>query len=646
MLTRFGGENTDGSTAEGEYYLSQSEEAMIKMVTSRFAKTIVILNTPCPIDVRFVEKYNVDALLYICYGGMLGGQALLNILSGKTNPSGKLTDTWALDYYDIPSSMNFYDCAKDGPRLGADIDVWIDTVYKEDIYVGYRYFETFGKAVAYPFGYGLSYSTFEIRTDVTTFDLQQGITTKVNIKNIGSVSGKEVVQLYVGKPEDKLEQPLKELIAFEKTAMLSPGQEQQIILQVPLKHLVSYDENKAAYILTKGEYQLYLGNGNAVTSSERVDSEIIIKQVKNRLQPVQPIKTLSKHDPVGTWPTGGRSGVKNEVHEIEPARKKVAHDPRVETYELGDKIDFVKVLENPELTSAYVMQLNAEQLCRLSVCAKAGWNMAGTGISGTLAVPEGTDICDFSVADGNSGIRVDPRNTGFPATVVFCATFNKQLVYRIGQILGEEAKERGVDLITAPGMNIHRNPLNGRNPEYFSEDPYLTGVMAGYYTAGIEDTGVGAGYKHYLANNCETSRKRNQSIITERAIREIYLRAFELAIEICTPASIMTSYNAVNGIHTAADPELIHGMLREENGFDGCIMTDWNTYDSCDPVEIILGGNNWLTPGAPDDKYTKPLMDAISEGRLPIEVLQESVTYLLRTVAKLYKKSNITKSTN
>lgn len=639
VLTRFGGENTDCSTAKGEFYLSDGEERMIKTAAERFDKAIVVLNTPCPTDVSFAEKYGVDALIYSGFGGMLGGVALLNVLSGRANPSGKLTDTWAVDYRDIPSSKNFYDCAKDGPRYGADVDVWLDTVYEEDIYVGYRYFETFGVRSAFPFGFGLSYTKFAVEGGKPEFDVEKGLTVTARVKNVGSVAGKEVVQVYIGKPDGKLEQPARELVEFEKTSALKPEAEEILTFNVPIRHMVSYDESKAAYVLVAGQFGVFVGTSVAdakKVGSFDVENEIIVKQVVNRLRPVEPIKTLTKRDPIGSFPTGERSGVK-DVHKIEPARVNAVYSaPDVPAPE--KPISFRQVLENPDLAAAYVAGLDAEALCRLSVCANPGWNMSSNGASGHLAIPANTDICPFTVADGNSGVRVDPKNTGFPATVVYSATFNKQLVYAIGRILGEEAKERDVDLITGPGMNIHRNPLNGRNPEYFSEDPYVTGVMAGNLGAGIEDTGTGAGYKHCLANNCETSRKRNQSIITERAIREIYFRAFELAMETHKPVNIMTSYNAVNGMHTAADTELIRGMLREENGFDGFVVTDWNTYDSCDLVEIILGGNNWLTPGSSDDKFTKPLEEAVESGRLPLPILRESAAYLLKTIAVLRRR--------
>jgi Beta-glucosidase-related glycosidases len=638
VLTRFGGENTDGSTAKGEYYLSDGEDALLHMVMQRFNKTIVVLNTPGPIDTKFADTYKVDALIYMGFGGMLGGCALLNILSGKTNPSGKLTDTWALNYMDIPASKNFYDCAKDGPRYGADEEVWIDTVYEEDIYVGYRHFETFSVKPAYCFGHGLSYTRFSLEWSTPIFDSVKGLNVSVQVNNIGTCSGKEVTQVYISKPNGRLEQPARELIAFEKTKLLPCGEAQTLHFAVPIHHMASYDEHWAAYIMPAGTYRIYAGT--SVANAEAIGcftlkADLFTKLAKHHIHPVSPIQTLTQKDLKSSWPQGRLSGVKANAEGIEPPRANPVYTVDENTISTEDLLSFQDAIDDPNLIPAYVSNLSVDALCRLSVCANAAWNMAGNGVAGRLEVPENLDIPAFTIADGNSGIRVDPKGTGFPSTVVYGATFNKQLVYDIGVILGHEAMERGVDMVAAPGMNLHRNPLNGRNPEYFSEDPYLTGMMAAKLCAGIESVGVGACYKHILANNCETSRKRNQSIMTERALRELYFRAFELAFEAHMPISIMTSYNAVNGRHTAADTKLIRGLLRDECGFDGMVMTDWNTYDSCDPVEIILGGNNWLTPGSADDTFTKPLKEAVESGRLPLPVLKESVGWLLKAVARM-----------
>lgn len=624
VLTRFGGENTDSSTAPGDYHLSNEEDALLKGVSEHFAHVVVILNTPGPIDTSFVERYGIDALLYVGFAGMLGGQALLNILSGKTNPSGKLVDSWPQNYHDIPASRNFYDCAKDGPRLGADDGVWLDTVYEEGLYVGYRFHTTFDVPAAYPFGHGLSYTTFSIRARERDFSPESGLNVTVKVTNTGSVPGKQVAQLYISKPERKgMEQPSRELVAFEKTRLLAPGESETLELTAPVLQLTSYSEEKAAYLLPAGEYTVSCGASSvevAFAGRFSLERDVIVKQVKPRMRPITPVSELSHWDAQASWPCGNRSGIK-DVSGVEPAR------------------DVPPISRMGSIPQA-VASMPPEELCRMVVCSAASWNMTVNGVAGRLAVPEGSSIPGFTVADGNSGVRVDPRDTGFPATAVLAASFDKVLLRQIGVVLGEEARERGVSLLLAPGMNLHRNPLNGRNVEYFSEDPVLTGVLAAAYCEGLESTGVGGCYKHLLCNNAESSRKRNQSILSERTLRELYLRPFELALSIYKPVSIMTSYNAVNGCHTAADIELLEGILREENGFDGFIMTDWNSYDSCDRVAMLLAGMNWLTPGSEDDSQVQPLKEAVSQGRLPLESLQSAVLYLARAAERMAAMGN------
>lgn len=637
VLTRFSGENTDSSTNKGEYYLSDEEEAMIATVTAQFAHTVVILNVPYPMDVRFAQKYKVDALLYAGLGGMLGGQAVLNVLSGRVNPSGKLTDTWSLDYDDIPASKNFYDSAKGNGFLDTDANVWVDTVYEEDIYVGYRYFDTFGVEVAYPFGYGLSYTSFDI-SDVQVNYTRDEVQCSVAVRNTGKRAGKEVVQLYVSKPDGKLEQPAKELVAFEKTRLLQPGEAQEITLCATNRQMASYDEDRAAYMMEAGRYGVSICN-SVITAQEHgafvLGANKIIRQVSRRMTPVTEIKTLSKKDAKATFPQGKHSGIKSGATAVEPKRVNHVHKPTIAFAAPDKPISFAEVIQTPEKAASFVAQLSAQELCRLTVCSSAGWGMEGVGVAGRLAALDGHPLAGFLVADGNSSVKVTTANIGLPTSVLFCSTFNKELVMEIGRVLGEEGRQLGVTLMLVPGMNIHRNPLNGRHAEYFSEDPYLAGMMAGFYCKGLESTGMGGCYKHFIANNCESARKRNQSIMTERALRDIYFRAFEIALTVHESASIMTAYNAVNGVHAAADTELIRGLLREETGFDGFVMTDWNTYESCDIVDMILGGNNWLTPGSTDDKFTAPLQAAVDDGRLPLDVLQESVMHLLKAIARL-----------
>lgn len=634
FLTRATGENQDASTAKGEYYLSNAEESLIAKVTNTFTKTIVILNVGYPIDVTFAERYSVTGLVYLGYAGMLAGPALLDILSGKENPSGKLPDTWAWDYFDIPSSRNFYDCA-DRRRLTTDTEMFLDTCYEEGLYVGYRYFSTFKKKVAYPFGYGLSYTSFEIKPGEIHFE-DDKIEMNVHVKNVGNVSGKEVIQIYVGKPESEIEQVERELVYFEKTKNLNPGEEQNICVQVPGCNLTSYSEEKAAYILCKGRYRVFAGNSVEATEcgSFQVNETKVIKKVSNLLSCRQKFTQLSKNDLKNTWPQGKYSGIKEEKITFWPYQKRTSYPTKNYQENTGEKLTFTDVSADLSKAEQFVAQMSQEELARISICASAGWGMEGIGEAGSIYQVEGYDFPYFPVSDGNSGVNLNIKNIGMPSGVTLCASFNKELSEKVGQVIGEEAKVLGIPLILAPAFNIHRNPLNGRQPEYFSEDPYLAGIMAGYYARGMEGAGVASCYKHLIGNNCEFSRRRNQSLITERVIREIYFKTFEYAMKIHMPASIMTAYNAVNGCPTAADSELIQGLLREENGFDGFVMTDWTTYDNVDVAAMIQAGNCWITPGSNDDLYTSQIIKGLENGTVKLDRLRNNVIALVRTIAR------------
>ncbi len=279
-------------------------------------------------------------------------------------------------------------------------------------------------------------------------------------------------------------------------------------------------------------------------------------------------------------------------------------------------------------------QMTVEELARVSVCASAGWGMEGVGEAGSVFSPEGYGLPRFPVADGNSGVNLNIRNIGMPSGATLCVSFDRELCREVGRVIGQEAKALGIPMILAPALNLHRNPLNGRQPEYFSEDPYLAGTLAGAYAQGLESAGTASCMKHFIANNAESSRKRNQSVISERAIRELYLRAFEYAMEAHMPASVMTAYNAVNGCPTAADPDLLLGILREELGFEGFVMTDWTTYDTVDVAAMAGAGNCWITPGSLDDTYTAPIVEGVKNGSIELERLQDNVASMIKVLAK------------
>ncbi|WP_394525544.1 glycoside hydrolase family 3 N-terminal domain-containing protein [Paenarthrobacter nicotinovorans] len=640
VLSRASGENMDNSSDKGEFHLSDGEEALIALVTRAFARTVVILNTPYPIDTSFVDRYGVDALVLSGVAGMLAGPALLRVLEGTVSPSGKLPDTWPRTLEDIPAHKNFYDCAGGKPRYTADDDVWIDTVYEEGIYVGYRYFSTFDAEVAYAFGYGLSYTSFDLA--VSTGDSSGGLcpySPAVTVTNTGDVGGREVVQIYISKPHHRVEQPALELAAFEKTKALAPGEHETLTFSISDTAIASWDEDTASYVALEGEYGVFVGTSVDTVSrvaSFEIDEPVTIRKSKHLLVAEAAVTTLSQRDPVGTFPTGKHSGIKPDVAGFEPRRTVALPVIPVEpgTSNTGS-VSFSDIREDPSLAAAFAATLTVEQCARLTICAQDGWGMEGTGVAGILAQPDGLNIPLFQVSDGNSGINVFTPNIGMPTTVVLASTFDRKLAFEVGKVIGQEALNFDINVVLAPALNLHRHPLNGRHPEYFSEDPLLAGTMAGQFAIGLESTGVGACYKHIAANNAEASRKRNQSVIPERALRDLYLRAFEIALETYQPATVMTSYNAINGLHTAADAELIEEIVRQEFGFQGMVMTDWNAYDTCDVVDMVVGGTNWITPGSRDDTYTRPIVEAVAAGRLSEARLRQSTAILLRTIAKL-----------
>jgi len=610
VISRGTGENLDGSSIKGEFYLTDEEIRQLEKMKQNHSEIIAIVNSPYPIDLRWIESLDIDAAIWCGCPGMLGGKAVVEVLDGRVNPSGKLPDTWSLDYHDIPASANFYNSADGKAVLTTDSPYFVDTVYEEDIYVGYKYFETFEKPVMYPFGFGLSYTEFEIEGKYVN-----GVV-KATVKNVGKVAGKEVVQVYVEIPDGKLEQPSKRFVGYAKTSLLAPDESHDVNIEIPETMLTSYDTEKAAWVMEKGKYEFFLGNSVqqlVACGTLALADDKLIKQVENLMVSPVEIEVLSKKTKV--FPKGEHSGIKDGVTTIEPKRI-------CKTYK-----------DQPIDGEDFVDTLTVEELARLSVCGASGWGMHMKGEAGRV-VKVRDDQPDFVVADGNSGVNLVRPNIGMPTSNTVCATFNTEIAYEVGRVIAEEAKDNDIQLILAPGMNIHRNPLNGRHPEYFSEDPFLAGTMAGNQSKGLEENGVSSCLKHIVANNCETARKRNNSLVTERALREIYLKAFEVAIMVHQPDSLMTGYNACNGVFTGEDEEMIYGIFRNEFGFKGFVMTDWNSYDTMDVATGIQAGNAWMTPGSTDDTYVTPIIEGVKAGKIEMERLKANVRSILRVVQK------------
>ena len=630
LLSRASGEFLDNRAVKGGYYLTDDERAMIVAVSNAFPKTVAILNTGYPIEMGWVEEYGIDAVLYTGFAGMGAGYALMEILDGRSNPSGKLPDTWSYDYYDNPAAHNFINLPAEHKQVG-EKDFGVHIYYEEDIYVGYRYFDTFGKKVAYSFGHGLSYTAFDLAFGQISKDGEK-LTVDVIVTNTGNRAGKEVVQLYIQAPFGKLVKPKRVLVAFEKTELLTPGEKQTVTLTAEPKAYASFCEETGSFLLEQGEYHVWGGNSLASSvdiGSFNLDDERTLEKVHRINPPVEDFKRITHADNT----VGQDSRIVPLEERIRKAATRPVYAPKALPAYKGKKITFDQLKADPALLDKFVAQMSNSELCKLNVCGGANWYMPWqNGAAGKTNVIRKYKLPQLMVSDGNTGLNLKKRNIGFPSSCTVAASFNKELAYSIGKVIAEESGEHGIGMNLGPAMNIHRNILNGRHPEYFSEDPYLGGIMAGHHGKGLEENGCGCTYKHLFCNGSDTSRKASHSIVSERALREIYFKVFEIACGVHKPSGIMTSYNALNGIYPAENADILQTLLREEWGLDSMIMTDWGTYDTVDPVEMVKAGNCWLTEGG--GKYVKILQKAVKEGKLSRAVLENNVRYVIRAVLR------------
>ena len=573
IIGRTAGEDQDNRNQPGSYFLTEKEDAMMKTVRNHFAKMIVVLNTGNIMDMGFVDSCCPDAVLYAWQGGMVGGLGTADVLTGAVSPSGKLTDTIAYHIEDYPSHANFGDGIRE--------------VYEEDIYVGYRYFETAARdKVRYPFGFGLSYTQFSI--DSTNFEMREDeAALSFEVKNVGSVRGKEVVQVYVEPPQGKLGKPLRNLAGFVKTKELAPGESQEMSVTVPFYRIASYDETgvtgyASSYVLEQGEYIFYAGNSVREVKpagSFELKENRLIEKLQQALAPVEEFGRLKPRD-TGT----GELVFEREqapVRAQSPESRRLQKLPEEIAY-TGDKGYLLSDVKDGKVTmEEFIAQLSDEDLA----CIIRGEGMGSPKVTpGTAAAFGGVseNLKNYGIpcgccSDGPSGMRLDSGMKAFslPNGTLLASTFCEELVEELYSYTGVEMVKNKIDELLGPGMNIHRHPLNGRNFEYFSEDPLVTGRMASAMIRGLQKAGVTGTAKHFCGNNRETKRHELNSVVSERALREIYLKGFEIAVKEGGADSIMTTYGAVNGLWTAGSYDLNTTILRGEWGFEGFVMTDW-----------------------------------------------------------------------
>ena len=677
VLARIAGENADRRDEAGDYYITEEERAQIAVLCEAYEKVILVVNTGGLIDLAFTDEFpNITAVLQFVQAGQEGGNALADVISGKVTPSGKLVDSWALDYMDYPNAAYF--SHKSG-------DVYREE-YREGIYVGYRYFDTFDVPVRYSFGYGLSYTEFDLKvTGISKQISAQGkptLSVSVDVINTGAAySGKEVVQVYVSCPQGKLPKEFRRLATFGKTKLLAPGETQSLTLSMDLYQLASYSEEQAAWLLETGTYGIWVGNAlstAALCGTFVMDETKVLVQcehicpLKESLEELQADKAKLEEKQIA-WL---RKAEERKLPKVQISAKELPTETVV--YEkLQDQY--------PGRAGEIVDQLSTEELIALatgdpakdqgaSALGSAGQTVPGAAAE-TVTVAEKAPyyVASIVLADGPAGLRLrseyqvredgsidggdfldgfengyfaEPKEsngivyhqycTAIPVGTLLAQSWNLELMHTLGRMIAGEMNEFEVTLWLAPGMNIHRNPLCGRNFEYYSEDPLLAGSMAAAMTQGVQSIpGCGTTIKHFACNNQEDNRMGSDSILSERTLREIYLKGFETAIRSAQPMAMMTSYNLINGVHAANNYDICTKAARDEWGFAGAIMTDWttttdSTAGECTAAGCMKAGNDMVMPG--DMRDHASIRQALKDGTLDIRELKRCVYHTIKII--------------
>ncbi|MGV9194655.1 glycoside hydrolase family 3 protein [Microbacterium sp. MC2] len=601
VIGRAAGEARESELEAGSFYLTDTERDMLDEVTAAFARTVVILDAGNVMDLGWLEEYGdrISAVLYAWQGGMEGARAVAALLAGEVSPSGKLTDTIAWSYEDYPSAGNF-----GGPEFNN---------YVEDIFVGYRYFETFApERVQFPFGFGLGYTSFEVT--VAEQGVDAGVLRlSVDVRNTGQThSGKETVQVYVAAPDGALAQPARRLVAFAKTGLLAPGESERLQLDVVLDDLASYDDagvtgHRSAWLLEPGDYRFFVGTDvRSVTEAATVTvpelrvvrqaSEVAAVAEATAFRRMTVARTAS-----GAVVRDAEGGVALDWEEVPTAtvdrRTRILADLPAEIAPTGDRgITLDAVAAGSATLDEFIAQLSDEELALLArgdITMHSALGAPGNaGVLGGVAESlRAKGVRPVTTTDGPSGLRLSAYASLLPSGTALASTWNRALVRELAALHGQEMIRKGSDVLLSPGMNIHRDPLCGRNFEYFSEDPLVTGLIGAAVVGGVQSAGVSACPKHFAANNQEQARTVNDSRVSERALREIYLRGFELCIREAQPHTLMTSYNKINGVWAHYHHGLVTTVLREEWGYTGCVVTDWWMEDAVDPDFPALENN-------------------------------------------------------
>lgn len=662
VLARIAGEGSDRNAGPGDYCLSDEEHAMLADICRMYKNVVVLINAGGVVDLSFLDEFaNIKALLVISQPGMEGGNAVADVLTGKVTPCGKLTDSWAVHYADYPNAAIF---SHNNGNVSQEY-------YEESLYVGYRYFDTFGVPVRYGFGEGGSYTTFAMEAGQLHTAPDGSVTLDVTVTNIGACPGREVAQVYVALPQGRLEKEFRRLCAFAKTPLLQPGESTTLTLNFGAEELASYDEEQSAWLLEAGDYGVYAGASLAAAkpvAKLHLDGDKVLEKTCT----ICPLK-----EEMNLLHCSAEQQQKNQARAAQDfaALPAVAYDLSAVETRVVDYADPAPLGDEAE---AIVDTLETEQLVALATgdpakgqgaLGAAGVSVPGSaGETSSCALEQG--VANIVLADGPAGLRLNqtyyardglamampmeaslehglfledtmPQGTpqyqfctAFPVGTLLAQSWDTDLLKEVGRTVGEEMDRFGVTLWLAPGMNLHRNPLCGRNFEYYAEDPFLSGKMAAAMTLGVQSIpGCGTTIKHFACNNQEDNRFHSNSILPERVLRELYLRGFGIAVRESSPLSIMASYNLINGVHAANNYDLCTKVARREFGFAGFFMTDWTTTcqgPDCTADGCIRAGNDVVMPGFESDR--DQIRNALADGTLSLAELRGCITRLVRVI--------------
>ncbi len=669
VISRTAGEAADRFAQAGDYYLTEHEKEDLQTLSAQGKDMIIILNTGGQIDMNDIFSLsNVRGIVSLSQAGMEGGNALADVLTGRVTPSGKLTDTWTKQYSDFPNADTF---SHNNGNVTTE-------KYEEGIYIGYRYFDSFEKEVAFPFGYGLSYTDFSIHTD-KIFTNEDGVQIITTVTNTGTTYfGKEVVQVYASCPQGSIPKEYKRLCGFAKTKLLAPQESETLTITIPSNTLASFSEQNSAWLAEKGMYGIWVGNSSRNVTLEAilsVENDTILETVSSICPLKEELEELVCENRYSLEEKWLKEATEKGLIPISFTPQPTEKTRIAAKYIASNQFDamaenIVNQLSDEELISMVIGEISKGQETALG---SAGIMTPGAAGETSAILEEKFDIPGISMADGPAGLRllkkysVD-RNTkeiygvgllaaleggffapleehdnadtyyqyctAFPVGTMLAQTWNTKLLKTVGQAVAEEMQEFGISWWLAPGMNIHRNPLCGRNFEYYSEDPLLTGMTAAAITKGVQSVaGVGTTIKHFACNNQEDNRMGSNSVVSERVLREIYLKGFEIAVKTAQPMAIMTSYNLINGVHTANSKDLCTTVVRDEWDFQGIIMTDWTTtfpMGGSNSWQCAMAGNDLIMPGFQGD--IENIRQALASGELAREDLKACVKRLLKVI--------------